>query len=361
MPTHIRSSEQFELDSHRGFGHTKSPELRDVIRKLSLYHANTYLSITLREHLLIDLRDSLIRWSTKDPREFAARHGPELAHEVMVELASSHAEHLKLVDGDILFRWVPKGFGQVKIQDKVEQNVITMGQAVQETVHGRFLGQGFNLQVSALVVKHVGIYVGGVVVEIGGGGLDRKPVAQREHYDLVVRSRAYGPRIAMVARSALCGPKYYQRLDIMKYPVWDLLTVAALPYGGTRLLARDRLLLDVHDRENREAGRSNVLQQRVICSHFVNAVLYAAVGNGTLATATDHAFDDVFKVSPAQMWCEFMSRQGIWAGANAVFVGLQHKGNLDRNIDPSVLGVGLTQPPVPSKAGRPPLPRQPAT
>ena len=69
----------------------------------------------------------------------------------------------------------------------------------------------------------------------------------------------------------------------------------------------------------------------------------------------DLANDEIFRVSPAQMWREFMHKQGISAETHAVFVGIQHKGKVDRNMDSRTLGVGLNKPPVPKRAGRPHL------
>lgn len=351
----IRSAEQFEREASRGIMHVKSSYLKDVIKKLRLYHAVGAVSHTLRAHPLIELRDSVTAWGKNRHSEFAARHGPELAHEVMVALASSDQEHLKLVNGDILFRWVPRGIDQ---QGKL-QAVIATAQGIQDDKHRGVGLEGTNVQVSAMVVQHVGIYADGKVIEIGKSGLLRNPVINRTNYDLVVRSRVHGTRIADAARSALCGRAYYRHLINVAYPAWDLWTGAVqctLP--GAPFLARDRILLQQDDAQYRKERQSNILQQRVICSHFVNAVLYAAVRpGGTLATATNHAYDEIFKVSPAQMWREFLHRRGLWAETRAVFVGLQHKGSLYRNIDPRTLGVGLRQPPVPSRAGRPPLPR----
>jgi hypothetical protein len=213
--------------------------------------------------------------------------------------------------------------------------VIYWAQAVQDSRHKQKGLQGTTLGRSAFSVEHVGIYIGlGEVREIGPTGLERKRVAEREHYDLVVRSEVHGQDIANQAKSARCGQSLY-------YPLWDILTVSSTPHPGARLLDRERILLQMRDREWKLPER-NVLQQAVICSHFVNAVLYAAVRpDGTLATASDHCFDDLFRVSPSQMWREFIERQGIWREVNAIFVGIQHKGKLRPDIeDLQALDVG---------------------
>ncbi|WP_028866024.1 hypothetical protein [Psychromonas aquimarina] len=352
----IRSTKQFEKDAYRGIGHVKSKELKDVIKKLGLHHSRSAVCSALSNHLLIDLRDSVINWSIKHPKEFASRHGAELAHEVMAELASSSAEHLKLLDGDILFRWVPRGIEQ----RGALQSTISGAQAVQDFRHRQLLNKKVNIQVSAMVLQHVGIYSSGLVIEIGAMGLMRNPVHEREHYDLVLRSREYGRHIALTAKSALCGPRYYKVDHRCKYPVWDLASVAVIAHAGAPLLVREQINLQLDDRRHRQERQSYVLQQRVVCSHFVNAVLYASVRpQGTLAAATEHAYDEIFKIGPAQMWREFMLKQGLWAQLGAAFVGLQHKGSLDRNIDPRTLGVGLKMPAVPKKGDRPPLPGSP--
>ena len=348
-PTHIRLAAKFKKDCSRSIGHIKSHKLWLVIRKLEVYHANTG-NDAVRDHLLMELRDAVTGWAADDAKDFAARRGPELAHEVMVELASRRLENLKLVDGDILFRWIPRGISQRGLL----QAVISAFQGAQDDRQHMAYGEGTNLQDSAFLVEHVGIYAGGNAIEIGFWGLERKPVAGRDNYDLVVRSRSHGVRIADVAKSARHGSAYSEPLqELANYPVWDLPVVGLLPLPGARGLAQNRRFLEARDHENQQRGLSSVLQQRVICSHFVNAVLYAAImPGGTLATATDHHFDHVFKVSPAQMWQEFMSKRGIWALTHAVFIGVQHKGNLHRNMDPRKLGVGLTAKPVPKKADR---------
>jgi len=339
----IRSTEQFEREAIRGIMHKKSSELKNVINKLRLYHADRAVSLFLRAHLLIDLRDSVTVWGENNPREFRARHGPELEHEIRVALVSSDAEHLKLVNGDILFRWVPFGIDQ----RRTVQAIIAFAQSLQADRHLKVGLEGTAVDHSNICVQHVGIYADDKVIEIGPGGLLRSSVINRPHYDLVVRSRKHGQRIANSARLA-------QAMGT-QYPVWDLAIAAWFTLPGTPLLGPESNFLRKSNFDYRQKQKDNFLQQNVVCSHFVNAVLYAAVDpEGTLATATDHDYDEIFKVSPSQMWFEFLHRRGLWADTHAVFVGLQHKGNLDRNIDPRKLGVGLKQPPVPKRAGRPP-------
>lgn len=326
---------------------------KKVVETLEVYHRKRLVVSALKDHLLIDLRDAVNNWSQTDPKEFARCHGPELLAEVRQELSISSAEHLDLVGGDILFRWVPKGINQfgalqgtiANAQDQIRSELESRGQSTNQIAH--------------IVLQHVGIYTAKnkEVVEIGGKGLMYNDVVKREHYDLVVRSRQYGPKIEEKALAAQCGPKYYL---LAKYPVWDLFTgtMPALVANGGKALPFAYYDLARKNTYYTDEQKGNILQQRVICSHFVNAVLYAAIWpiNGTIATATDHKFDGIFKIGPAQIWYEFMNKIGIWLYAqDAKFVGLQHKGNLDRNIDPRKLGVGLTQPPIPKTEGRAPL------
>jgi len=347
----IRTAEAFEVQATRGPMHHKSAELQDVIKKLRVYHGDKRVDAVLRGHRLIELSASVDAWKKKNPIEFSKRHGPELEKEVEEEERASTqkkgAEFERLVDGDVLFRWVPKNIGQ---RDAL-QGLIGVAQYLQDQRHRQANLDEINIGVSVLVIEHVGIFAYGSVFEIGKWGLNAERLESRNNFDLVVRSTTHGGSIARVASSARNAGKWY--------PIWDLATVSLLPHAGARLLhgGANSMLLKLDDREHRKKGDANQMGQNPICSHFVNAVLYAAIRpGGTIATATDHSFDEIFKVGPAQMWREFMHRQGLWAETDAVFIGLQHKGNVDRNIEPQKLGVGLP-PWVPSKANRPPRPR----
>jgi hypothetical protein len=321
MLGHIRTVERFERDAERGIMHHKSPALRKVIANLGRYQYGPQVGL-LSYHALIELRDSVVAWA-KEEKEFAARTGPELANEVMVEIEEFRALYFKLVPGDILFRWVPRGLGQRGFQ----QTLISAAQLLQDLSSGG----NINLGLSAAIVEHVGVYAGsGLVLEVGFGGARPGPVRNREHYDLVVRSPRFGRDIAAVARQAGCG---------YSYPYSDIVKLSLNPYRGAALLdVYAKRLKDKDD--NWKPAERNRLRQCVVCSHFVNAVLYAVVKKGTVATATDHEFDEVFKISPPQMWREFMFRQGLWREADAVFVGVQHKGVLDPSPQLNSLGVG---------------------
>jgi hypothetical protein len=267
----------------------------------------------------------------------------------------------ELIDGDILFRWVPKGIDQRKpLQGlitgaQVQQMATQYQKSRQMTAQGKDGLDDTAVKLSALVIQHVGIYVGGSVREIGAGwfgkgGLKTVPIEGRSNIDLVVRSRTYGKRIAHFARIA--------QADLRQswiYPMWDLGNIGYRPTRGfarRNTSALNKAELAVH------RGRSSPakMKQAVVCSHFVHAVLYAAVvPGGTLRTATDHRWDDVFKISPSHMWTEFLHGRGLWATLNAYFVGVQRRGILSRNVDPRILGVGLRMPPIPSRAGRRPI------
>jgi hypothetical protein len=354
----IRTAETFEVQATRDIMHHKSAELKDVIKKLRFYHGDEKVDAALRGHRLLELSDSVKEWKKTNPIEFSKRHGPELQKEVDEEVRSSTqtkaAEFEPLVDGDILFRWVPRNIGQ---RDFL-QGLIGAAQYLQDQRHRHANLDEINIGHSVLLIEHVGIFHNDSVSEIGRVGLTKEPVASRNHYDLVVRSRTHGGSIARVASSARSAKKWWGSKSL-RYPFWDLATVSLLPHAGARLLQGrgNSMLLKMDDREHRKKGDANQMGQLPICSHFVNAVLYAAIRpGGTIATATDHSFDDIFKVGPAQMWREFMHRQGLWGETDAKYIGLQHKGNVDRTIEPQKLGVGLP-PQVPSKANRPPRPR----
>ncbi len=231
--------------------------------------------------------------------------------------------------GDILFRWVPPGINQRHLT----QVLITVAQWDQaETQHVTQQGES-SIEFSAALVQHVGIYTDNKVIEIGKKGLERNPVEARDNYDLVVRSRLYGDRIAALATIAV--PDKRQVL----YPIWDLLNLSQKPtksYGAAQAVMNE---LINSDRVNRNAGKANVLKQAVVCSHFVHAVLYAAATSGTLRTATDHRWDAIFKISPSHMWTEFVTKRGLWSQLEAGYMGLQHKGKLYSTT--GTLGVGL--------------------
>jgi len=243
-------------------------------------------------------------------------------------------EPFGLVDGDILFRWVPRRIGQRKLI----QGLITGAQVRQMTTQYEHGLDSSAVEQSAMLIQHVGIYTGGGFVrEVDSqnlrGDLYRNNITDRKHYDLVVRSRGFGEKIAHFARHAIAD-----RRQIL-YPIWDLLVCFSPTrgYGARNTAALNKAELRVH-RGNSSPFR---LKQAVVCSHFVHAVLYAAVTpGGTLRTATDHEWDNIFKISPSHMWTEFLNHKGVWASLNAEYVGLQHRGVL-RAPDPRRLGVGL--------------------
>jgi len=360
----IRSVARFRVDADKDILHHKSEELKDVIEKLGQYHENS------TRDRLIHLRDSMVRWQEKNPWEFASRGGNALMTEVLHAVRGligpakpSVRNSLPLIDGDILFRWFPRGlkekFKDAPAERGILQGIISEGQMIQDSVHqytpleidveglSVYLHrqdplEGINVEHSVINLQHVGIYVNETVIEIGPTGLERHTVAGREHYDLVVRTRSHGGEIAKTVLLARTGNDYWSAslLNRANYPVWDLLNVMIRRHRGA--LARKGITED-HDFEKYSNNRY-VIQQRVICSHFVNAVLYMAFRRkGTIAAATSHEYDDIFKVSPAQMWKEFLYKQGVWAepGVEAFFAGLQHKGEILPDIDPRSLGVGL--------------------
>ncbi len=254
----------------------------------------------------------------------------------------------KLVNGDVLFRWVPKGINQRGLI----QGLITGAQTKQMTTQYLNRRDDSAVAASAMVVQHVGIYHDGYVREIGSKGLESNEIKKRNNYDLVVRSKNYGQRITKATKMAIADRRQFL------YPIWDLFNISHKPTYGYD--ARNSTTLNQEELAVHRGNSSPVrMKQAVVCSHFVHAVLYTAiVPGGTLRTATNHKFDQIFKISPSHMWTEFLHGKGVWGTLNAFYVGMQHKGILNRNVDPRILGVGLKMPPVPSKDGRPRIAKQ---
>ena len=266
---------------------------------------------------------------------------PNVFTEVVNKLQNPTGE--LLVNGDILFRWVPKGIEQ----RGPLQHKISVAQSQQMSTQYLSHRDDSAVQQSALVVQHVGIFTDRGVREIGNGGLKYNTVQTRNHYDLVVRSKFFGAQIARFAQMAIPDKRQFL------YPFWDLDKIAKNPtdgYDARSVAALHQAELAMHRRPYNPVR----LKQAVVCSHFVHAVLNAALVPGaTLRTATDHKWDRIFKISPSHMWTEFIHKKGLWGKLDAFYVGMQHKGILSRNIDSRLLGVGLKAPPVPSRATRP--------
>jgi hypothetical protein len=323
----IRSAEQFERDSHRGVLHHKSQSLKKVIAALAEYHR-----APVGQGKLSPLHRAITEWRSWNPHEFRDRHGNDLQLEVEREMSGAiaekaaervKAEHMvkgKLEDGDILFRFVSSK------EVKFLQWLISEKQGKQKSL---------GYEMSSDKIQHVGIYANGFVIEIGAGGLEHNVVVGRGKNDLVVRT-AYGEQIAAKAQSA------QEDLGQRLYPINDLWKLAKRPGSGGVFSARDReLAWKLNDEE--DWAKRNRMKQRVVCSHFVHAVLYAAIENVTLRTATDHKMDHVFKISPSHLWGQFRRKQGIWATARAEWVGVQKNGNLywADEVDPESFFKGL--------------------
>jgi len=315
----IRSAEQFKKDAHRGVLHHKSESLKTVTDGLEAYHQPT----GDKQLKLIALHNAITDWRWWDPHEFRDRHGNDLQKEVERELGSKIPTK-GLEDGDILFRYVTRAGGANILNPLVGergpiQGLITMGQGLQELQAGVGKGASFDL------IQHVGIYENGFVIEIGGTGLEHNIVKLRGCTDVVVRTQ-FGKQIASKARNA-------QESLLQKfYPIHDLGTLAFRPGSGGVCEGKAQNQLTKLNRTHREMG--NRMQQRVVCSHFVHAVLYAAIQGGTLRTATDHSVDEIFMIGPSHLWGQFRRGQGVWATAGAKCVGVQKDGVLYPLSDP---------------------------
>ena len=307
----IRTAEQFEKDSQRGPLHHKSNNLKEVLKALAAYHQPG----GNKEAKLWKLQNAIINWLNFDQHEFGDRHGEDLLQEVWQELQTK-APKDRLKDGDILFRYVSRGIGERGIV----QGLITIGQLLQkmQNLGGALKGGAFD------TIQHVGIYADGKVIEIGPHGLEHNAVERRVQTDLVVRTE-HGDLIANTASQAVA-----QFMQKYWYPLQDLANLALRPRTGYPTKIDDYMKLYKLNSKQKQPCR---LSQLVVCSHFVNAVMYAAVRGGTLAAATHPDMDHVFKVSPAHLWGQFKQRSGIWQWTKSEFAGVQKDGILFKASD----------------------------
>lgn len=104
------------------------------------------------------------------------------------------ARHHMLVSGDLLFRFI------IPSQSRGVQKVIKKGQWMQDSWdqlelirNGYTEKEAFRLDANQKKIGHAGIYIAGnrSVYEVGGTGIKINPIAERQHYDLVVRFPAY--------------------------------------------------------------------------------------------------------------------------------------------------------------------------
>jgi hypothetical protein len=238
-------------------------------------------------------------------------------------------------NGDLLFRWLPKGLPKDTQKDiavptptarhpnpgqrEPEHQLIELKQRKSFQDEEDYLS---NLQ-------HVGIWHEDKVIEVGGMKICRNDPSTRSHYDVVLRS-PFADRI-----SHTCSQL---RLPVKQtYPVNDLWKISNNPKPTTRgKIDQIWAKLSVEKEVPKLLARGEISykhqpRQKVVCSHFVHAVLYAAAyPGGTIAVATSHEYNDYFKICPEHLYRQYLKNEGgtVISKFRFIFVGMQHKGIL---------------------------------
>lgn len=333
-------AQKFKTQCNRP-GHYPSTRLKEVVWSLEQYlNGPSKGSLDL-------LGASVAKWRNTDPKEYTNVGGRDLSDAVdRLRFASDTTGAQSLEDGDILFRYVPRGIDQRGAM----QSVISDGQQKLQTKQKEWMslyreaGKDENLLKavfdtskggqSADLIQHVGIYVQEElfegVVEIGMWGVYGN--SMEDHgvnlLDLVVRpeNKGVAERIGDIAYKAKIN-----NTGIKPYP---------FAFNDFRFLLRHETLGGVMSAHKllavEDAGRAckasdaYKLSQILTCSHFVHAILWSAVDPAvTIKAATDKKFDSSFKISPSQLWGMFLKHQGIWeTKLRARCVGIQQDGNL---------------------------------
>ena len=330
-------------------GHFQSPELQNVIKALENYRGQP------NDQTLNKLRASAYGWKDRlfGGAEFKNCGGDDLLSWIEVlwkddETAKAQKEELK--DGDIIFRYLPRGLNQRNPM----HGLITVGQFYQQFTQWLNYKKGSSIGWSFMEIVHAGIYSKREefdgVIEVDGGGLSRNQLDNRDHeIDLVVRCQ--DPRNAadvskiasLVVAKGIEAPNGAEMLSehqkqgkvraifIWGYPLEDLINMAVTPSRGGFINGPTYVALGKLARTYRGRGTAFQMTQRVVCSHFVHAVLWATVDPSvTVRAATLHEYDHIFKLSPSHLWRQFRKHEGVWAWLPASFVGMQQDGRLFR-------------------------------
>lgn len=327
---------------------------------------------------LDSLNARVVNWGKTNPKEFKNNAGGELWMAVdgmRLDYSDVKKEPEPLKDGDILFRYLPHQIGQRNTM----HGLISVGQGVQPATQN--LGQLFggvrevkphlssgpmqflddyiedqfgndpkgeatpsSIGSSWDTIQHVGIYVKrnetDAVIEIGWG-LEKNQANKRAHeYDLVVRcdDPANAARVSKIALRARADWKQ----TCLIYPFLDLLFLATSARTGGSFDGHTHTKMSKMRREYVGNGTSDQLDQMVVCSHFVHAVLWAAADPVvTLKAATTHRLENVFKISPSHLWAQFCTGQGVWAKLPASFKGIQQHGQLVQMARKDLKGLAL--------------------
>ncbi len=227
-------------------------------------------------------------------------------------------------DGDLLFRWLPKGLPR----DTKKHTALTwLDRGQRSPIHKTIEKKQHIIFAEATDyfsnLQHVGIWCTGAVVEVGGKGISRNAVSERSNYDVVLRSPLFADRIAKKCTELhLPIAQTYPINDLNKLSKHPLETRGKIDDIWGQLLIQEG---DVHEEDR------NSPQQRVVCSHFVHAVLYAAAyPGGSIAVATMHEYDDRFKISPEELYRQYRTDKGgtVISKFRFVMAGMQHRGRL---------------------------------
>jgi hypothetical protein len=233
-------------------------------------------------------------------------------------------------NGDLLFRWLPKGLPKdtqkrvapspKRISDGGQRSGIhSLIEKRQQKIFKEEQHYFSNLQ-------HVGIWYNDNVIEVDEKGIRSNNPLERSHYDIVLRSPRYAGGISNV-----CGQL---KLPIkQQYPINDLFGLSNNPLETRGKV--DQIWASLYVEEG-EVAESKIQdkhrpQQKVICSHFVHAVLYAATyPQGTVGVATMHEYDDYFKISPERLYRQYRNGEEgtVMNKFGFIYAGLQHKGKL---------------------------------
>ena len=84
-------------------------------------------------------------------------------------------------------------------------------------------------------------------------------------------------------------------------------------------------------KEKKEKFKIGLGKCQPVCSHFVHAVIYASVFEGTTVwAATLPETETIFNVSPNMLWHYFLNRLGVFYGVETTLIGVQYDGKFQK-------------------------------
>ncbi len=362
----VDEANKVETQSKRKW-HYNSERINSVFATLRTFMENSTPANLKMLSIVVDA------WERVDKHEFKNCEGGALRDAIKQALAlptqaGSEKQPLKLENGDILFRYVPHlapgnlgvkalhgqrggmqgviSSGQSKLQTNLEQ--YQLDQKVLKDTHKQTglseeqLKEVFDTSKageSADLIQHVGIYVDYAkfrgVVEIGGWGVYQNSMQKHgnETIDLVVRfensdaANAVGKN-AYEASMANREPESYPGTDFV-YMLENVSTCGVMTNETLQKVQNTKPKKHIVNQVFLHRPDEFVLAQKPVCSHFVHAVLWASLQVGvTVYAATHKDFDQIFKISPFQLWIAFLKKQGVWRKAKAECVGIQQNGEV---------------------------------